>query len=311
MKTVLGVDIGGTNVKAGVLSPDGRLLAAASTPTGALVHERDFARIDAFLRDVLADAGCSTQDVVGVGVAVPGPVDASGQAGMLPNIELDAQGLRRALKASFPLSKLVFLNDANAAALGEWWKGAARAAASVVLVAIGTGVGGGVVVDGRLLQGAFGAGGEIGHLTVKPDEHAACGCGRFGCLEQYASATGVVGSYLRECDVRGSVPVALDGPTDTLSVFRACQQGDQAAQAAIHAMAACLGRALAQVSVVLDPALYLVGGGVSAGWELFGDELRDAFHANCLEVSRKARIMPAALGNDAALYGSAYLALQA
>lgn len=309
MQVVLGIDIGGTSIKAGVFSLEGSLLASASAPTGAVADEAAYARVVRFLRGALHEAGAAPADVVGVGVDVPGPVDHDGAVGMLANIELDPDGLRRAFLAAFSPAAVVFANDANAAALGEYWQGAARGVDDFVLIAIGTGVGGGVVCGGQLVAGAFGAGGEIGHLTVNPAEQDACGCGRRGCLEQYASATGVVQAYLHACAKRGVTPAALDGPTDTLSVFRACECGDDAAREAIRAMADCLGFALAQVSALLDPPLYLVGGGVSAGWRLFADDLRAAYRRNCLGVSREARIAPAALGNDAALYGSAFLAM--
>ena len=311
MKAVLGVDIGGTSVKAGVFSLEGELLATGKTPTGEIAQSQDFERIVVFLRELLAGVGADADEVAGVGVDVPGPVDSAGHVGMLPNIVLDIEGLRGALQSAFPQAGFAILNDANAAALGEWWKGAAQGAESAVLVAIGTGVGGGVVVDGNLLAGAFGAGGEIGHISVNPAEREACGCGRCGCLEQYASASGIVRIYLQECEKRGIEPVHLDGPTDTLSVFRAHERGDEAARAAVYGMVERLGYALAQISVVLDPALYLVGGGVSGGWSLFGEALQDAYRRNCLEVSKGAAIQPATLGNDAALYGDAYLALRA
>ncbi len=190
------------------------------------------------------------------------------------------------------------------------WKGAGLDARDFVLVAIGTGVGGGVVCDGQLVAGAFGAGGELGHITVNRAETTSCGCGRHGCLEQYASALGIVRSYVDECSARGIAPVQLQGPTDTLSVFEAYQAGDKAAQAAISTMADALGFALAQISTVLDPPLYLIGGGVSGGLPLFADELQAAFRSYCLPVSTTARIAPATLGNEAAMYGSALTALR-
>lgn len=310
MQVVLGIDIGGTSVKAGAFTTYGELLASGSVPTGAIADASAYERVMRFLRKLLAEVGASGSEVSGVGVDVPGPVDASGRVVMLPNITLDARGLRHALRQAFPQSSFALVNDANAAALGEYWQGAARDADSVVLVAVGTGVGGGVVVGGQLVTGAFGAGGEIGHLTVNPSETEPCGCGRHGCLEQYASATGVVRAYLRECAHLGIAPVALAGPADTLAVFDSCERGDQAAQAAIDQLAQRLGYALAQISVVIDPSLFLVGGGVSGGWDLFGDRLQAAFRKHCLPASRSARIMPAALGNAAALYGSAYLAMR-
>ena len=309
MKVALGIDIGGTAVKAGVFSVEGTLLAKTSFSSREPADEPAYLRIARGIDAFLVDAGVSSEEVSGIGIDVPGPVDSAGRAGVLPNLDLDVEALQRAISDSFPQANLVVVNDANAAALGERWQGAARDVDSFALVAIGTGVGGGLVADGRLVAGAFGAGGEFGHLIVNRDETEPCGCGRPGHLEQYASATGIVRAYLRECEKYGVEPASLDGPTDTLSVFAACRAGDEAAKRAIAAMADYLGFALAQVSVVADPALYLIGGGVSAGWDLFGDALQSAFQSYCFKSCKPARIAPAALGNDAALYGSAHLAL--
>ncbi|MDO4797148.1 MAG: ROK family protein [Coriobacteriales bacterium] len=311
MDKVLGIDIGGTSIKAGMFSTEGQLEAAAKIPTGEIVSEADFAVVTEGLKKLLEDNGVTADDVVGVGLDVPGPVDDAGKVGMLPNIELDPEGLQAALQRTFSRAKLAFVNDANAAALGELWQGTAKDASSFVLVAIGTGVGGGVVTDGKIVSGAFGAGGEIGHITVNREETASCGCGRQGCLEQYASASGIVRVYKQECAARGQEPVKLDGPTDTLSIFNACRAGDEAAQAAISTMCDYLGYALAQISVIMDPQMYLIGGGVAGGFKLFAEELRAAFRKYCLAPSASTRILPASLGNDAAMYGSAFQAMQA
>ncbi len=309
MDKVLGIDIGGTSIKAGLFSTEGELQATAQIPTGEIVGEADFAVVTEGLKKLLVDNGATADDVVALGLDVPGPVDDSGKVGMLPNIKLDPEGLQAALRCAFPRANLAFVNDANAAALGELWQGTAKDASSFVLVAIGTGVGGGVVTDGKIVSGAFGAGGEIGHITVNRDETATCGCGRTGCLEQYASASGIVRVYQQECAARGTEPVALSGPTDTLSVFNACSAGDEAAQAAISCMCDYLGYALAQISVIIDPQMYLIGGGVAGGFKLFDEQLHAAFRKYCLVPSKDARILPASLGNDAAMYGSAFQAM--
>ncbi len=311
MGKVLGIDIGGTSIKAGMFSTEGQLQAATKIPTGEIVSEAAFAVVTEGLKKLLEDNGATTDDVVAVGLDVPGPVDDDGEVGMLANIELDPKGLQAALKRTFPHANLAFVNDANAAALGELWQGTAKDSNSFVLVAIGTGVGGGVVTGGKIVSGAFGAGGEIGHITVNRDETASCGCGRQGCLEQYASASGIVRVYKQECKKRGQTPVKLDGPTDTLSVFNAYREGDEAAIAAISNMCDCLGYALAQISVIMDPQLYLIGGGVGGGFKLYAEELRNAFRKYCLAPSIGTRILPASLGNDAAMYGSAFQAMQA
>lgn len=310
MDKVLGIDIGGTSIKAGVFTTEGELQTATRIPTRELVNEVSFAVVTEGLVNLLAKVDATADDVVGVGLDIPGPVDDDGRVGMLPNIDLNPEGLQRALKRAFPRAKLAFVNDANAAALGELWHGTAKDASNFVLVAIGTGVGGGVVVDGKVVSGAFGAGGEIGHITVNRNEERSCGCGRHGCLEQYASASGIVRVYKEECKKLGVAPVSLEGPTDTLSVFNALEAGDEAAKAAISCMCDCLGYALAQISVILDPQMYLIGGGVSGGFKLFAEELRASYRKYCLASSAMVRILPASLGNDAAMYGSAFQAMQ-
>ena len=309
MQKVLGIDIGGTSIKVGLFSTEGKLEAVSKIPTGEIVSEAAFAVVTEGLKALLAENDATPDDVIAIGLDVPGPVDDAGKVGMLANIELDPEGLQAAIKRSFKNANLAFVNDANAAALGELWQGTAKGASSFVLIAIGTGVGGGVVSGGKLISGAFGAGGEIGHVTVNRDETSSCGCGRKGCLEQYASATGIVKSYKAACKRLGTEPVALDGPTDTLSIFNAQRAGDEAAAEAIATMADYLGYAMAQISVIVDPQIYLIGGGVGGGFNLYAKDLRAAFRKYCLAPSVETRILPASLGNDAAMYGCAYQAL--
>lgn len=311
MGMVLGIDIGGTSIKAGLFTESGTLVSTKKIPTGEIVNEDAFAVVIGGLEELLRSNGTSSFDVVAAGLDVPGPVDDDGRVGMLPNAELDADGLKEAMAEAFPNMTLAFANDVNAAAVGEMWKGAAKGVPSFALIALGTGVGAGVVVSEKLVSGAFGAGGEFGHITVNREEASACGCGRHGCLEQYASASGVVRTYRKECQERGIDAVHLQGPTDTLSIFEAYRAGDEAAQAAISLMCDSLGFALAQVSAVIDPSLYLIGGGMGEGFDLFAQELRTAFRTHCLSTCAGARILPASLGNEAAMYGDAFLAMEA
>ncbi|WP_077598291.1 ROK family protein [Olsenella urininfantis] len=307
----LGIDVGGTSIKAGLLTCTGEVLATAKVPTGRIVGQEAFKKIAQGLSGLVERAGRVAEDVVAVGLDVPGPVDDRGNVGMLANIELDPDGLCMALRDAFPEATLAFVNDANAAALGELWRGSAKGVDSFVMVTLGTGVGGGVVVGGRLVPGAFGAGGEIGHMTVvKEGEGRTCGCGRHGCLEQYASAKGLVWLYRDECARRSCAPVALAHETDALAVFDALRAGDACADAAVSRMCEHLGYALAQVSTIIDPAVYLVGGGVAGAFDLYAERLSASFRAHCLAPSSATRILPCSLGNDAGMYGVAYEALR-
>lgn len=310
MEAVLGIDIGGTSIKAGLFTPKGELLEERKIPTPALVDAEAYATVTDGLSRILAAHDCAPEDVIACGLDIPGPVADDGTVGFLPNIKLDPEGLVAAIGDAFPNATVAFVNDANAAALGEMWAGVAQGASSYVLIALGTGVGAGVVVNGRLIAGAFGAGGEIGHITVNLDETLTCGCGRKGCLEQYASATGIVRLYLAECEKRGVTPVEIEHATDTLSVFRALAAGDECAKLAVDQMCEYLALAMSQVSCVVDPAMFLLGGGVAGAFATFAPELRRRYAEHALPTCKDVRIEAASLGNQAAMYGCAYEALR-
>lgn len=310
MDKVLGIDVGGTSIKVGLFSPEGELIEERKIPTPALVSEEAYAAVTSGLLSVLTAHGASASDVIACGLDIPGPVAADGTVGFLPNIQLDPEGLVGAISATFPRAKIAFVNDANAAALGELWAGAARGVSSFVLLAIGTGVGGGVVAGGQLIAGAFGAGGEVGHITVNPEETRVCGCGRRGCLEQYASATGIVRLYREACEARGVTPVEIAHATDTIAVFKALAAGDECARIAIDQMCEYLAQAMSQISCVVDPEMYLIGGGVAGSFATFAPELRERFAEHALSTCKNVRIEATGLGNQAAMYGCAYEALR-
>lgn len=310
MEAVLGIDIGGTSIKAGLFTPEGELLEERKIRTPELTGPDAYAIVTGGLTRVLEAHDSTPEDVIALGLDIPGPVADDGTVGFLPNIKLDPEGLVNAIGETFPNAQVAFVNDANAAALGEMWAGVAKGVSSYVLIALGTGVGAGVVVGGKLVAGAFGAGGEIGHITVNPDETRSCGCGRKGCLEQYASAKGVVRLYLEECEKRGVTPAAVEHETDTLTVFRALAAGDDCAKHAIDQMCEYLAQAMAQVSCVVDPAMYLIGGGVAGAFATFAPELRRRFAEHALSTCEDVRIEAAGLGNQAAMYGCAYEALR-
>ena len=310
MDMVLGIDVGGTSIKAGLFTPEGELLEERKIPTPALVDAAAYATVTEGLGKILAAHDATAADVIACGLDVPGPVADDGTVGLLANIKLDPEGFVGALAAEFPNASIAFVNDANAAALGEMWAGVAQGVSSYVLIALGTGVGAGVVVGGRLIAGSFGAGGEIGHITLNRDETRTCGCGRRGCLEQYASAQGIVRLYLEECERRGVTPVQVEHATDTLSVFRALAGGDECAKLAVDKMCDYLALAMSQISCIVDPEMYLIGGGVAGAFATFAPELREKFAEYALKPCKEARIEAASLGNQAAMYGCAYEALR-
>ncbi|MBM6905327.1 ROK family protein [Collinsella tanakaei] len=304
----VGIDVGGTTVKEGLVNREGKILSKLSVPTPPLVDEAGYAAVIDGIKSLL-DAQDGDVVLKGIGLAVPAPVPDDGNVKLIANASIDLQGLGAALKDAFGGAAVAFVNDANAAALGEMWRGSALGHRSMALVTLGTGIGAGVVVDGKVIGGANGAGGEVGHTCVNPAEERVCGCGRHGCLEQYASATGVVNTYKMECEKRGTQPVELAGPSDSKSVFDAYQAGDEAAAAAVDTMVEYLGLALANLACTVDPEAIVLGGGLSAAGDLFLGKLVERFKHYTLSVCADTPIEIASLGNDAGLIGAAYAGL--
>lgn len=307
----IGIDVGGTSVKEGLFDEDGNLLAKASVPTPPIVDAAGFAAVTEAIDQVVAKAQIPRAFVAGIGLAVPCPIPASGDAKVKANIAINLPELRVAIQKHCPDAVVKYENDANAAAMGEAWLGSAKGVQNVVMVTIGTGVGGGVIVNGDVVSGVVGAGGEIGHMCLNPAEERTCGCGGHGHLEQYSSATGVVSNYLAECKKAGVEPIELTGPSDSKDVFQACREGDKLAMAAADTMADYLGRALALIANVVDPEMFLIGGGASASADVYLDKVREHFKQYALSASRETPIKVASLGNDAGIIGAAYVALRA
>lgn len=306
----IGIDVGGTSVKEGLFDGEGNLLGKVSVPTPPLTDEAGYNAVIGGIEQLMAEVQQPVLFVRGIGLAVPCPVPASGVITMAANITINPTELKAALETRCPNANVRYVNDANAAAMGELWRGSAEGRRSMVMVTIGTGLGGGVVVNGDVIDGAFGAGGEIGHICVNPAETRTCGCGLHGCLEQYASATGVVSNYVAECERRGETPVELSGSSDSLSVFNAARAGNEAAIAAIDTTVDYLSLGLQIISAVIDPEMYVLGGGASASSDFFLDKLRAAYAARAFKASAKTPIEVATLGNDAGIFGAAYVALR-
>lgn len=306
----LGIDYGGTAVKLGLIDGDGNLVHKTSLASEPL---RDDAACKSFATEVerfVCSTGTSLSDVGGAGLAVPGIV-ADG-IGHTPNVDVDWTLVLKYLQSTFPEVSIRILNDANAAALGEMWKGAGKDADSVLLVTLGTGVGSGFVVDGHIVAGGHGAAGEVGHVTVVPGGRP-CNCGRAGCVEKYASARGVVQTY-RECKDSGlygqeDFGFAPDHDGDAFTVCKAARANDPCAKKAFAVMADKLGFALAQVSCIVDPAVILLGGGLAAGYDVFLEDLREAYKAYSLAACAQTPILCASLMGDAGMFGAARFAM--
>lgn len=311
MEYVFGIDLGGTTVKLGLFTVDGALTDKWEIPTRtANGGKQILPDIAASIREKLEERGISPQQVGGVGLGVPGAV--AEERYVDPCVNLNGWGGDVAGRlADLCGWEVKVVNDANAAALGEMWLGGGKGCSSVVFVTLGTGVGGGIVVDGRLLSGAHGAGGEIGHIKVDPSETIPCGCGKKGCLEQYTSATGIV-RKARELLAEVEEPSALRRceTVTAKDVFTHAKDGDGLAMEVVEFFADRLGRGLACVSCVCDPQVFVIGGGVSAAGQIILDLVSEAFRKYAFPASEGTEFVLATLGNDAGIYGAARLMLE-
>ena len=304
----IGIDVGGTSVKEGLFDEDGNLLAKASVPTPPIVDAAGFAAVTEAIDQVVAKAQIPRAFVAGIGLAVPCPIPASGDAKVKANIAINLPELRIAIQKHCPDAVVKYENDANAAAMGEAWLGSAKGVQNVVMVTIGTGVGGGVIVNGDVVSGVVGAGGEIGHMCLNPAEERTCGCGGHGHLEQYSSATGVVRCMKKLLDENPDTPCILRGTEFAAKdVFDAARNGDALAAREVDEMTDTLGLALASIAATTDPEMFMIGGGVSRAGEVLFAPLREHFKVYAFRSCRETPIVPAILGNDAGIYGSVRL----
>lgn len=308
-KYVFGVDIGGTTVKIGFLSEAGELLEKWEIKTrtadnGANILPDVAKAID----DKIKEKGLTKDDIIGVGVGVPGPVDAEGIVHKAANLgwgEFDVDDT---------LSKLMGMkakagNDANVAALGEMWKGGGKGYDSIVMVTLGTGVGGGIIVDGKILAGAKGGGGEIGHIHINDNETKTCGCGNKGCLEQYASATGISNIAIKKYAAFTGETVLKKSDLSAKAVFDGVKEGDALCKEIAKEFGEYLGKGLAIIGSVIDPEAFVIGGGVSKAGEVIFDYICEPYKKYVFRGARECKLLLASLGNDAGMYGAAKLVM--
>ena len=312
---VLGIDVGGTHTKAGVFDLAGSRVASHAFGSQSVLADGSHVRLSREMRVLLDQAGIDGRSVVGVGLAVPGAVAAEESLTLCPHIDLDLRSYKSLLLELFPRARVAVLNDADAAVLGDRWRGTShdRQCENVALVTLGTGVGAGVVVRGRLLSGVHGAAGEVGHLCVNPSEEERCSCGKAGCLEQYASATGLVrharAALLAAGDVASS-DQAADVFPDARAVLDAVERRDPHARAALERFSDALGFGLAQMACFADPDVFVLGGGLSERADLFIDAVRSRYRSCAVSACRDTPVVASSLGNECGVYGAAYRALQ-
>lgn len=308
-KYAIGVDIGGTTVKLGLFDQEGGVLEKWEIPTEKEEQgSRILPDIAASIKEKLTALGIDQADVQGVGVGAPGPIDAEGTVYKAVNLGWGVFNIPQVLGEYLGLP-VKAANDANAAAFGEMWQGGGKGHADMVAVTLGTGVGGGIIVNGGILTGATGAGGEIGHIHIEDNEPEACGCQNHGCLEQYASATGVVRLASRRLAKDQEPSVLRNGELSAKAVWDAVKEKDAVAIQIAQQFGEYLGKGLAAVAAVANPEIFVIGGGVSKAGEILFDYIRPAYEKYAFHGCRNAEFALATLGNDAGIYGAAALIL--
>lgn len=309
MRYCMGVDVGGTSVKLGLFETEGKLLDKWEIPTRKENHgEQILPDVAASILKKLEERKIQREDVAGIGMGIPAPVDSKGVVQQTANVGWGYKEVTRELSELLDGMRVEAGNDANVAAMGEMWMGAGRGEKNLVMVTLGTGVGGGVIVDGHMIVGQHGAGGEIGHICVNREEEDACGCGLHGCLEQYASATGIA-KLARKALSGEHEETVLQGEPSAKDVFDAVKEGDALATRIADEFGRYLGEALASLAVVVDPAVFVIGGGVSKAGLVLIPFVEKAFREKAFFANKDTKIVLAELGNDAGICGAARLIL--
>ena len=306
-KYCFGVDVGGTTIKMGLFDVDGNVLdkweIVTRTENGGVNVLPDIAKA---VEDKMAEKSIAKEEVAGVGV--PGPVDSKGIVHRCVNLGWDEFNVNDKLGELVGMPVMAG-NDANVAALGEMWKGGGQGHNDLVVVTLGTGVGGGIIINGKMLTGANGAGGEIGHIHVQDGEPETCGCGNNGCLEQYASATGIV-RLAKRVLAKTEQTTVLDADTVTAKdVWDAVKAGDAVAIEVAEQFGKYLGEGLAAIAGVINPEAFVIGGGVSKAGEVLLSYVEKNYKPVVFHGSRDVKFTLATLGNDAGIFGAAKLVL--
>lgn len=310
MEYCFGVDIGGTTVKIGLFRTDGELVdkweIKTRTENGGEAILPDIA--DA-LKKKMEEKGIAASQMSGIGIGIPAPVDEDGVVQNTANLGWGYKEVSREMEELSGM-KVAAGNDANVAALGEMWLGAGKGHKDLIMVTLGTGVGGGVIVNGQPLTGAHGAGGEIGHLCVNYGETECCGCGKQGCLEQYASATGIARLARKRLAADDTASVLRDAKVvDAKAVFDALKVGDGLAEEIVEEFGAYLGHAMANLAAVTDPSVIVIGGGVSKAGSILLGYIEKYYMEKAFFANKETKFVLAKLGNDAGICGAARLIL--
>jgi glucokinase len=297
----IGVDMGGTNLRAAAIDSNGKIIEKVTSNTQySAGREAVIGDIVTAIQAVREKVG--QEGLAGVGIGIPGYIQI--ETGVLMGASnlpgLEGFPVRDAIQKRLGTT-IILENDANAAALGEKWMGAGRAVKDLVLITLGTGIGGGIIIDGRVLHGHLGMAGELGHMTVVPEGNP-CGCGNCGCLEKHASATALVSM---------ANLLQLGQHISAEDVYKLAVGGNERAQRCFESMGRALGIALANLINIFNFPLYLLSGGVLAAWDLFEPSMLSEIRRRSFTFTRTpTRIERAILGNEAGLFGAAYLPFQ-
>ncbi|NLZ81281.1 MAG: ROK family glucokinase [Clostridiales bacterium] len=305
-KLIFGIDLGGTSVKIGLFGENEGLLEDWEIKTrkennGAFI----LGDISDFVLGKIKEKNISKDDVMGIGIGVPGPISSDGTIFSGVNLGWGTFNVEKELESLSGFSVKAG-NDANVAALGEMWEGGGKNYKNLVLITLGTGVGGGVIMDGKIVSGTNGSAGEIGHMPVTDDETELCGCGKYGCLEQVASATGIV-KVAKRLLANSHVPSKLRDIKNLNSkdVFAIASEGDSIAIEVTEILGKYLGTALANISSVIDPEIFVLGGGVSKAGQVLIDLVQKYYKVKVFSSCKDTKIVLAELGNQAGIYGAA------
>lgn len=308
-----GVDIGGTAIKLGLFQADGALLEKWQIPT--VVQEQGRFVLPGVLDTIRAKMetkGISWDDVEGIGMGVPGPVGDNGTVFGCVNLGWDTFNVPEKMRELEPrLQKVRVSNDVNAATLGELWKGGAQGRHSAFLVTLGTGIGGGLVINDQIINGVNGGAGELGHFCVEPDETERCKCGGHGCLEQYCSATGLLRLAKMALAENPDTVSIMKGSTDLTAkdVCDAAKAGDTLALDLLDGLGHRLGWALTAAAGTADPEVFVIGGGLSNAGMILLEKIEFYYRKYAFHAFRNTPFVLAKLGNDAGIYGCAKMIL--
>ena len=303
-----GIDVGGTTVKLGLFSTAGELLDKWEITTRTEnFGENILSDICEAMEAKLAEKEISLDDIEGVGIGLPGPITNDGTVLQCVNLGWGTFNVEEKLSEMFRGIKVKAGNDANVAALGEAWQGGGKDYDDIVMITLGTGVGGGVIINGKILTGYNGGAGEIGHMHVDDNETDSCNCGRKGCLEQFTSATGVVrlAKRLMNNTDKETKMREFGENIKAKDVFDLAKEGDAGANEVVETMGTYLGTAMSHIAVVVNPQAFIIGGGVSKAGQFLIDAIKDKYRETCFAACGDAAVHLATLGNDAGMYGAA------